>query len=130
MRRRRAATAAATAGVLGFVCVAFLLAVDSQTGGHSQYRRALRAVDRARRDLSINLGNGACLWTPAEPLPATDDVPRTLLASYPGSGKVSETVFRIMLIRVHYYTVSSSPLLSPSPLPVFKSGSPGASSRG
>ena len=87
MRRRRASTAAATAGVLGFVCVAFLLAVDSQTGGHSQYRRALRAVDRARRDLSINLGNGACLWTPAEPLPATDDVPRTLLASYPGSGK-------------------------------------------
>ena len=41
----------------------------------------------ALRTLSINLGGGQCLWTKAVSLPADADVPRTLLVSYPGSGK-------------------------------------------
>ena len=41
----------------------------------------------ALRTLSINLGGGQCLWTKAVALPADADVPRTLLVSYPGSGK-------------------------------------------
>ena len=41
----------------------------------------------ALRALSINLGGGKCLWTEAVALPANADVPRTLLVSYPGSGK-------------------------------------------
>ena len=41
----------------------------------------------ALRTLSINLGGGQCLWTKAVALAADADVPRTLLVSYPGSGK-------------------------------------------
>lgn len=38
------------------------------------------------RDLSINLGGGECLWTPAQPISSDAEVFGTLLAAYPGSG--------------------------------------------
>lgn len=45
-----------------------------------------RDQKRVSRFLSINLGGGACLWTPPEPL-EKDLNTTTMIASYPGSGK-------------------------------------------
>lgn len=44
---------------------------------------------RVLRDLSINLGNGQCMWTEPQDVPLDDsyDIFQTVVIAYPGSGK-------------------------------------------
>jgi hypothetical protein len=50
--------------------------------------RRTKAIELEKeRQLSVDLGNGECLLTPPGTIDASEDATKTLLASYPGSGK-------------------------------------------